>query len=275
MAESPEQELPRPFYDDWWGRRRRAAHALWAFHSALTDPILPVDVSEGTTIDSYFDEERGRVEEGAAVRLVSESVWAAVRRACDDFDLSRDLLGAQVEAARTFVGPVQFETASVLDTFVRLWAVPHGRLLAQLAEQSSGRNRWVDELSRGFFYLGRLRSVPADVVEDRLFIPVEELEWAGVSIEALRNGPVTEDMRHLLWKQSVRVRDALAQGEPLIRDLSVWRRYALKRYWMGALAILNELERRDFDLWSEPLGLPWWRTCEVYLQVLFGRTSPG
>lgn len=264
----------RPFYNDWWGARRSAAHALWAFHSALTRPSLPVDEDDASSVDTFFEGERGRAEAGEPLHVVPESVWTTAYEACEAHGLDRDLLGAQVDAARTFVGPIRFATSDRLDTFVRLWAVPHARLLAGLADiRSSVQRRHVDELARGFFFLGRLLTLPRDVRENRVFIPKEEVEWAGVSVDQLRGGTQAEEMQRLLWKQSVRIRDALAQGAPLMGHLSFRRSYVLKHYWMGALALLNELERRDFDLWSVPLSLSWFRRVQVWLQVVFGRTA--
>jgi phytoene synthase len=94
-----------------------------------------------------------------------------------------------------------------------------------------------------------------------------------VTVEQLRCGDVDEAVQGLLWKESVRIRDALAQGRPLIATLSLRRRFFLKRFWMGALELLKELERRDYDLWSEPLGLSFFRRVQVYVQTLFGRTG--
>jgi len=274
-ADPPAGALPRPFSTAWGAERKPAAQALWTFHSALTAPSLPVDRDDRAAIETFFDDERTRAEAGEPLHVVPEAVWTDAYAACHDYDLDRELLGAQVEAARKFVGPTRFETASALDTFTRLWAASHARLLAGLAELPySTQQKRVDELARGFFLLGRLRRLPDDLEADRLFLPMEELRWADVSVAQLRDGTVTEGLRRLLWKQSVRVRDALAQGQPLINDLSLRQRYALKYYWMGALALLNELERRDYDLWSEPLGLPWGRRLQVWLQVAFGRTSP-
>lgn len=90
-------------------------------------------------------------------------------------------------------------------------------------------------------------------------------------IEQLTAGDVTESVRALLWKESIRVRDALAQGRPLIAALSLRHRFVLKRFWIGALELLNELERRNYDLWGRPPGLPVFRRCQVYLQPLLGR----
>jgi phytoene synthase len=266
----------RPFYNDWWGTRRSAAHALWAFHSALARPTVPVPEDDTSAVDTFFDGERARAEAGEPLHVVSESVCSEAYKECEAHGLDRALLGAQVEAARTFVGPIRFATAAKLNTFVRLWAVPHARLLGGLANiQLSVQRRHLDELARGFFFLGRLMTLPRDAQANRVFIPEEELDWADVSVEQLREGTQADGMQRLLWKQSIRIRDALAQGGALMSALSFRRSYVLKYYWMGALALLNELERRNFDLWSTPLSLSPFRRVQVYLQVLFGRTATG
>lgn len=270
MSDSLSDHIPRPFYDSWSRSLRPAAHALWDWHSALVDPVVPA----GASADAFFDEQRQLAEAGAPVRLMHEEVSAAAYEACATHDLDLDLLGAQVEAARVLHGTTRFETAEDLDTFVRLWAVPHARLLAGLAGLDySVQIAWTDELARGFFHLGRLASLPADMERDRLFLPLEELRQTDVTIDQLQEGRLDGGVRRLLWKHCVRIRDALAQGQALIDDLSFRQHYALKRCWFGALALLNELDRRDYDLWSEPLDLSPFRRVQVYLQTVFGRAG--
>ena len=268
MGDDPTPDLPRPFYDDWSRRHQPAAQALWHWHSALVDPAVP----KGASVDAFFDEERARAEAGEPLRAISEDTASAAYEACAAHGLNVDWLGAQVEAARLLVGETRFGDANQLDTFVRLWAAPHARLLAHLADvTNSVQMGWVDELARGFFYLAHLLRLPTDLERGRLFIPVEELRQYNVSIDQLRTGPATEGARRLLWKQSVRVRDALQRGRALANDLGFRHRYALLRYWHGALALLDELDRRDYDLWSAPIELSRFRRLEVYLLMLFGR----
>lgn len=268
MAE-PSLDLPRPFYDEWSRRRRPAARALWRWHSALVLPTVPGEAS----VDPFFDEERARAEAGEPLRVVSEETWSAAYEACETHDLNYDWLGAQVEAARVLCGETRFESADHLETFVRLWALPHARLLAHLADvTNSVQVGWIDELARGFFHLTHLVTLPADLERERLFVPLEECRQYGVSVDQLRTGPATEEVQRLLWKQSVRVRDALQRGRSLAQDLSFRQRYALRWYWYGGLALLEELDRRDYDLWSEPMNVSWFRRIEVYLQVIFGRS---
>ncbi len=268
MDDDRSPDLPRPFYDEWSRRRRPAARALWHWHSALVVPALPSSAS----VDAFFDEERDRAEAGEPLRLMPEETWGAAYEACESYGLNYDWLGAQVEAARLLCGETRFDSADHLETFVRLWAMPHARLLAHLADvTNSVQIGWVDELARGFFHLAHLLSLPTDLRRERLFVPLEELRQYDVSIDRLRTGPPTEAVRRLLWKQSVRVRDALQRGRSLIDDLSFRQSYALRRYWHGALAFLDELDRRDFDLWSEPIELSFFRRLEVYLLMIFGR----
>lgn len=261
------RDWPQPFYREWSRRRRPAAQALWHWHSALVEPRVPSIVSP----EDYFDEERERAKAGEPLRVMEEETWSEAYDACDNYNLDLDLLGAQVEASRVLHGETRFETSSQLERFVRLWALPHARLLARLGGvTNSVQIGWLDELSRGFFHFARLVSLPDDLARERLFIPLEEVQQAGVSVEQLREGRVDEGVQRLLWKQSVRIRDALAQGRSLVRDLGFRQRYALKWYWLAILEVLQELERRDYDLWSEPLELSLFRRTQVYLQTVFG-----
>ncbi len=262
-------DLPRPFYEEWWGERRLAAQALWHWHSALAVPSVP----SGSEVGSFFDEERRRAEAGDPLRVMPQEIALNAYEVCQTHDLPLDWLAAQVEAARVLPGSTRFETADRLDTFVRLWAAPHARLLATLAGLTNSVQRsWADELGRGFFYLSRLVTLSAELARDRLFVPLEECRQYDVSVEQLRTGPATEPVQRLLWKQSVRVRDALQRGRSLADDLWFRQRYALRWYWHGALALLDELERRDYDLWSAPVSLSRFRRLEVYLQLVFGRS---
>lgn len=267
-------ELPRPFYNDWSRQLKRDGQALWAWHLGLLEvqsigPNGTHEAYEGT-----FEEDQERALHGEPIRLLREPVWRAAYRACEAHELSRKLLADQIGAAKALLGPVRFDDQQSLETFVRRWAVSHTRLLAGLADAAhTWQLRPVDELARGFFFVGRLITLPDDLERDQLFIPLDDLEQTGVTVEQLRAGAVDEGMRRLLWKQSIRARDALAQGQSLIRDLSFRYRYALKRWWHGALETLNVIERRDFDVWSGPPALSLFRRVQVHLQALFGKAA--
>jgi phytoene synthase len=131
----------------------------------------------------------------------------------------------------------------------------------------------VDELASAFFWVGRLMTLKDDLARDWLFFPLSDLRLAEVSVEDLRSGEITEGVRRLLWKQTIRAKDAFAQSEQLVIDLPRPYASAVKRWWIGGLEILNEIVRRDYDVWTEPVSLSTFYRLQVRLQARFGRTT--
>lgn len=269
-------DLPRPFGPSMWpGDQRAAAEALWDWHRALLAPDAPA--LDGADLAAYFDAEQQKATRGEAdVAVMPEPTARAAYAACEAHDLPLELLAAQVGAAQRFAGPMRFATAADMMEFVDRWAGAHALLLAQLAGAGhSWQERPIRELARGFFITARLARLPADLAADRLFIPLDDLEAAGVPLEQLRAGRVDANLDRLFWKQHVRVRDALAQGQVLVKELP--RRYAskLKRCWLGALEVINEIERRDYDVWQKPPRLSAFRRVQIWLQAWLGRAASG
>lgn len=272
-SESTTSTLPRPFYDrPWPAALRPHARALWAWHLALHEARAPA--LDGDDLTAYFEAQRARAAGGEPVDVVPPPVAEAAYAACRAHRLPADLLAVQVMGARQLQGGARFATAADVQAFLDVWARPHGRLLAHLAGASgSWQVPLVDELTTGFFWIGRLAGLPRDLERDWLFIPEEDLDRAGVGVEQLRAGAVDEGVRRLLWKQMIRAQDAFAHGDELVRELP--RRYAgaLKRYWFGGLEVLGEIRRRQFDVWSKPVALTLRHRLQVHFQSRFGRTT--
>lgn len=252
----------------WPADRRQASEALWAWHVALFAGERPEQSA------AWFEEQAQRVRAGEAPELVPKAVSEAVYRACAEHDLSPELLARQVRGAAHVQPPIRFadqdERQAVLDELT----IPHGRLLAHLGgARLRMQQPLVDALTLGFFYTARLVTLPSDLAADRLFLPMDMLEQYGVTVEQLRNGTVDEKLRRMLWKESVRARDLLARGRDLLDELP-WRlRYGMKRWWLGALEMLNEIEARDYDVWNQPPHLSRLHRAQVELQAFFGKAG--
>lgn len=272
MAAAPARRsaLPTPFYDDpWKPAEREAAQALWAWHTALWQ----ADPPDGQ-MDSFFRDEAREAEAARPLRSIPEPACSAAYRACTHHQLPLELLAAQVRARRLLSPPVRFDAFAGLRALIHRWAVPHARLLARLAGADRNWQRpHIEALAEAFFLVRTLTELPADLAEGRLFIPVQDCARAGVTDDQLRRGRVDERVKKLLWKQSVRARDAFAQSLPLADDLE--RRYkgAFKRWWLGGLEALNEVERRGFDVWTSPVTLKPRHRLLVRFQARFGRTT--
>ncbi len=271
MSDSLSEGLPTPFYEaPWRGARRDAARALWGWHRALFRPHAGAAFeSAGAT----FEAQAQKVEAGRMLALVPEAVARAAYRACEAEGLPRERLADQVRAARRFAAKVRFADAAELRAFSDLWVGSHGRLLAAMAGARGRWQRpWIEELAFGFFLTGRLAALQRDLARDWFFFPLADLEKAGVKVEDFREGRRDARTKRVLWKQVIRARDAFAQGRPLIEELEPRYARSLKRWWHGALEVLNEIERRDYDLWSRPLGLSLRQRWQAKLQAHLGRS---
>lgn len=268
-----DERLPRPFYGDGWSRAQRPhARALWHFHVALTDPYAPA--LDGSDLTKYFEAERDGVLERRTLKVVPENVAREAYAACEQAGLPLDLLAAQVLASEIFRLPARFPDNPAIKTFVRRWAGSQARLLAQLAGATgSWQLTYAEELGRAFFWVGRLVTLKRDIGQDRLFIPEADLEQHGVSLDQLRDGRLDEKVTRLLWKQTIRAKNAFAMAEPLAKELPRRQADAMKRWWLGGLEVLNEIRRRRFDVWSEPITLSVRNRIQVRFQARFGRTT--
>jgi 15-cis-phytoene synthase len=101
-----------------------------------------------------------------------------------------------------------------------------------------------------------VRDVATDLGRGRIYLPQDEMAAAGCSEEALRAGQVTPAVAALLEQQCRRARayydraaDALPPGEA---------RHLVAAEIMGAIyfAILQRIERRGYDVFSEVVRVP-------------------
>lgn len=274
MAQGPPPpELPQPFYEDpWRGEARTSAQALWAWHAALRGAAE--QATGEADVRARFERARERIIAGETAEIVPDRVWKAAHEACRAHRIPLELLADQAAVAVHFHGPMQFPEREALRDFIAQWAMPLGEGLVRLAgARGSWQHRYARELARAFFLTGRLAALPHDLARDRLFIPQTDLDLAGVSLEQLQQGAMDDAVRKLLWKQVVRARDAFAQGQPLVHELPRRHARALKRWWLGGLEWLSEIERRGYDVWSEPIALSPLRQAQVRFQARFGRTT--
>lgn len=263
--------LLQPFYEKPWPPAlRSAAQALWCWHLNLRRPRLP----ESADAQAFLQAEAERLIRGDPVQVVPHEVWEAAYQACVRHQLPLALLGRQLQAAWGWISPVRFPDAAALEAFVQDFAGAHGRLLVRLMGVATRfEDTLVDALAAGFFLTDRLARLPRDLAADRLFIPLEDLDRAGVSVELLQRGDGNSAVRRLLWKQVVRAQEALARGRNLVHALP--RRYAsvLRRAWLEALEVLHTIERRDYDLWRGPIRLSPWQRLHIAYQARFSRVA--
>jgi phytoene synthase len=131
-----------------------------------------------------------------------------------------------------------------------------------------------------------LRDVAEDWQMGRLYLPKDELEAFGLTEEDIDRGVVTEAWRKFMRFQIQRTRMLYASALPGLRQLHRDGRFAIGAAAELYQAILDEIEKNDYDVFSRRtfvrksrklLSLPgiWWKSYKVrYPEVTDPLHSP-
>ncbi len=233
------------------GDRTRAAERLWEWY----DGVGRTDDRVATEIVSLSEEERaGLIKSYAVPERLSDTVFRAIVEDCATYRLPCEFIVRQAKTATLFSNRRTFADWQEMDKVLRGWPIPHGRLVAALA--GMGRS-WqlgaLDDLARAHFLTNRLSDLHMLQSDGILWVPIADFGKPQTGRHDIEQGIVTEGVRRVLWKQLVRIRDRMARTTLLYRDFP--RRYqkAYRKWWMRLSWVLDEIEKREYDLWKTTL----------------------
>lgn len=243
-----------PFAEARWSSEEAEAFQLiQEWFAAVRQIKLPAGISNN---DETLEAEAKAIEQGISSGLLSENLNQRVFLIAKKLSLPLTWFASPIRVANQLQGSLRFEDGIALKRYIQSVIVPQGNLIARLADVA---HTWqlphVANLSTGFFVANKLVGLNADLEKDRLYFPVADLEQLGVGVDDLKKGNRTPAVKKLLWKQVIRVRDALAQGQPLVKEVPRKFRRSFKKNWLTGLEFVLEIERRDYDVWSEPIQL--------------------
>ena len=123
-----------------------------------------------------------------------------------------------------------------------------------------------------------LRDVAEDLRNDRIYLPIEELDAFGIHDTDLQAGQVTEAWRAFMRFQVQRNRQLYAEAWPGIAMLNADGRFAIAAAADLYRGILDDIEAHDYDVfsrrahvttWGKLVRLPgiWWQARTVSADV--------
>lgn len=137
-------------------------------------------------------------------------------------------------------------------------------------------------LGTAFQLTNFLRDVGEDLRRGRVYLPQESLDQFGVDRDRLRRGRVDEPIRNLLAWEIERARGFYRAADPGIELVHPTSRDCLRAARTLYSEILDEIERRDYDVFTGRVSVGLRRRADVGLSGLRGswqarhpRRSPG
>lgn len=114
-----------------------------------------------------------------------------------------------------------------------------------------------------------MRDVREDAERDRIYLPADEMAAHGVSETDIMAGIPTPEITSLLQAQGARARRYFARGELLLPMLDRRARACVSMLAGLYLAILHEIEARDYDVFAERISLSTPRKLALMSQRTF------
>jgi squalene synthase HpnC len=143
----------------------------------------------------------------------------------------------------------RYATFDDLVGYCRLSADPIGRLvLAIFDAATTARLRWSDRICTGLQLAEHWQDVAEDAAAGRVYLPTEDLDRFGVTIDDLHpDAPGSPALRALMAFEVARARRILDQGVPLVDSLGGRARWAVAGFWAGGQAALDAIAAQRFD----------------------------
>lgn len=113
-----------------------------------------------------------------------------------------------------------------------------------------------------------LRDLGEDASRGRVYLPVEDLERFGVAPAQLQKGLRDESFRALMQFQVERARSYYDASLPLAELLDAGGRAVFQVLLRTYRGLLDEIEQRDYDVFTQRVRVSGWFKLKLFLQAL-------
>ncbi|MCL4848002.1 MAG: presqualene diphosphate synthase HpnD [Acidobacteria bacterium] len=238
-------------------RRRRAIVAVWDFCRAVDDAVDEAPASGGPDVESALSFWRREVEACFAGGQPHSPQGRALEPLVGQFGLPRRPFDDLIDGVAMDVTPRRYPTFDDLREYCYRVASTVGLIsVAIFGARTAEAGTYAERLGLALQLTNILRDVPVDLARNRLYIPIEELSRFGCTEQDLRDGRTTAPVVGLLAHQAARARRFYAEARAALPRADARRLVAAEI--MGAIyrAILDRIEARHFDVFSETVRVP-------------------
>jgi len=289
----------RPFFSDWVGdgplhRAYRLAGRIAAAHSKtfyLASALLPADKRSAVralyafcrTVDDIADEVSSIRDRKLALqywRQIVQSllpagndlVAAAWIDTLNRYQIPRPFALQLIDGVARDLSQTRYRTFEELATYCYSVASTVGLMsMYVIGFQSAEAVPYAIKLGVALQMTNILRDVGEDFRNGRLYLPREELVSYGIGNADIAAGRVTKRWRQFMRFQIERTRRLYDESWPGVRMLEREGRLAIAAASTLYRAILDEIEKDDYDVFTRRAGLSRWqklsRLPAIWLQV--------
>jgi len=175
-------------------------------------------------------------------------VFVALAATIKELNLPIKLLSDLLSAFKQDVTKRRYANFDEVLDYCTRSANPVGRLILLLFGYRDERlHQLSDHICTALQLANFWQDVSVDIAKDRIYLPQDEMERFGVSVDDLRESNFSDRYASLLKFQVERTWELFKRGRPLPEAVRGRLRYELRLTWLGGTRILERIEELGYD----------------------------
>ena len=258
-------------------RKRQAIIAVWDFCRAVDDAVDEV-VPEDEWRGGLTPAARARAEEelqlwrsevDAAFHGTPATAQGRALQPCvREFNLPAERFEDLIDGVEMDLAHARYPTFDALLEYCRRVASAVGLICVEIFGYRDPATRaYAESLGLALQLTNIIRDIAADLRRGRVYLPAEDLERFGVTVDDLRKGDVTAPVRGLLEFECARAREYYRRAATQLPPVDA--RSLVAAEIMGAIyrEILHRIESGGYDVFSRRIRVPRPRRALIALRI--------
>jgi phytoene synthase len=245
---------------------RRAIGVVWDFCRAVDDAVDEApDPATAAREVAAWREEIGRLF-GSDTPLTPQA--QQLKPFVKMFSMSRQPFDDLVDGVEMDLKRSRYDTFDELAGYCRRVASAVGVMCIEVFGCRDSRSReYAFNLGLALQLTNIIRDIKSDLQQGRVYLPQEDLAKFGVTEAALAAGPVTGAIRDLLAFECQRARHFYAAAAQAMPHEEARKLVAAEIMGGIYFEILQRIERRGYDVFSERVRVPKLQRARIALQI--------
>jgi phytoene synthase len=255
------------FYWSFWLLPRPKYYAMCALYAFLrrTDDLAdgPHPAGDRRAALARWRESLARALNGK----FDDPLFPALADTAARFGVPTECLWDAIDGVEMDLGPCRYETFGDLAPYCHRVASAAGLACLHIWGYSGGEGALVPARHCGlaFQLTNILRDVAEDAGRDRVYLPLEDLRRFRYGVDELKRSVRDERFAALMRFQIERTEQYYRAGQALVPFLSPDGRRVFRPMLTTYRSLLEEIKRRDGDVFTRPVRLGWWTRLRIAL----------
>ena len=244
--------------------KRQAIVAVWDFCRAVDDASDEIGDGDAASATAEVARWRDELARCFGDREPATRQGRALQPLIGQFGLSREPFEALIDGVEMDLVPRRYQTFDDLYQYCTRVASAVGFMCLEIfGYRASAARQYATDLGVALQLTNILRDVKGDLERGRVYIPLEDLRACGCSEQDLKDeaanaggGLRSPAVKALLRHQASRARDYYARAERVLPPEDAGRVVAAEIMAAIYRGLLDRIERRDYDVFSEVVRIP-------------------